>query len=59
MPEDAQDFGERVARVVAQDLGVAGAALEPELEVADEPEDAAEEEEEEEEEEGSADKDEV
>jgi heat shock protein beta len=59
MPEDAQDFGERVARVVAQDLGVAGAALEAELEVADEPEDAAEEEEEEEEEEGSADKDEV
>jgi heat shock protein beta len=37
MPEDAQDFGERVSRMVQSGLGVApGAALAPELEVADE-----------------------
>ena len=58
MPEDAQDFGERVGRMVGSTLSVeADAELAPELEVEDEPEDAEEEEEEEEEE--SADKDEV
>jgi len=60
MPEDAQDFGERVARVVANDLNVEpDAELAPEVEVEDEPEDAEEEEEEEEEAEESTDKDEV
>merc|ERR1719310_2727709 len=48
MPEDAQDFGERVARVVGSELGVvADAELAPELEVEEEPEEAEEEEEEE------------
>jgi len=58
-PEDAQDFGERVGRMVTGSLGVAAdAELAPELEVAeDEPEE--EEEEVEEEEEESADKDEM
>jgi len=57
MPEDAQDFGERVGRMVGSTLNVeADAELAPELEVEDDPEDAEEEEEEEEE---SADKDEV
>merc|ERR1719171_2677242 len=65
MPDDAQDFAERVGRMVGSGLSVeADAELAPELEVADEPEDAEEEEEEEEEtadkeEEGAADKDEV
>merc|ERR1711959_347764 len=63
MPEDAQDFGERVGRMVGSGLDIAAdAELAPELEVADEPEDAeeeTEEESEEEEEEASADKDEV
>merc|ERR1719171_1445517 len=61
MPEDAQDFGERVGRMVGQGLDIASdAELAPELEIADEPEDAEEETEEEEEEtEESADKDEV
>merc|ERR1711939_1008821 len=62
-PEDAQDFGERVSRMVTSALGVeADAELAPELEVADEPEDAEEEEEEAEEAEEaeeSTDKDEV
>merc|ERR1719502_1747222 len=60
-PEDAQDFGDRVSRMVTSALGVeADAELAPEIEVADEPEDAEEEEEEEEVEEAaeSADKDE-
>merc|ERR1719152_302669 len=49
MPEDAQDFGERVARVVGSELGVvADAELAPELEVEEEPEEAEEEAEEEE-----------
>merc|ERR1719324_1774264 len=57
-PDDAQDFSERVGRMVTASLGVdADAELAPELEVsADEPE---EEEEVEEEEEESADKDEM
>merc|ERR1719324_273810 len=57
-PEDAQDFGERVSRMVTSSLGVASdAELAPELEV---PDDEPEEEEEEvEEEEESADKDEM
>merc|ERR1719335_21141 len=56
MPEDAQDFSSRVARMVGTTLSVApDAELAPEVEVADEPEDAEEEEEEEEE---SEDKDE-
>merc|ERR1719247_1996306 len=39
MPEDAQDFNERVGRMVTSSLGVAAdAELAPELEVADEPE---------------------
>jgi len=60
MPEDAQDFGTRVSRMVSSSLDIAAdAELAPELEVADEPEDAEEEAEEEEEEEESADKDEV
>jgi HSP90 family molecular chaperone len=61
-PEDAQDFGDRVGRMVTTALGVeADAELAPEIEVADEPEDAEEEEEEEAEEEAveSADKDEM
>jgi len=59
MPEDAQDFGERVARVVGNDLDIAAdAELAPELEIEDEPEDA-EEEEEEAEEEAAEEKDEV
>merc|ERR1719271_2395265 len=54
-PEDAQDFGDRVGRMVTSALGVeADAELAPELEVADEPEDTEEEEEETEE---STDKD--
>merc|ERR1719502_1584804 len=58
-PEDAQDFGERVSRMVTSSLGVAAdAELAPELEIPDdEPEE--EEEEVEEEEEESADKDEM
>jgi len=61
MPEDAQDFGERVSSMVTAQLGVErDAELAPELEVADEPEDTEEEEEEEEEEEMEAEvKDEV
>ena len=62
MPEDAQDFGERVSRMVSQTLNVErDAELAPEVEVEDEPEGTEEEEEEEEEsaDEGSADKDEV
>jgi len=62
MPEDAQDFGERVGKLVSSTLAVEpDAELAPELVIEDEPEDAEEEEEEEEEseEEGSADKDEV
>merc|ERR1719311_908848 len=57
-PDDAQDFSERVGRMVTASLGVdADAELAPELEVtADEPE---EEEEVEEEEEEAADKDEM
>jgi len=61
-PEDAQDFSERVGKLVTAGLGVAAdAELAPELEVPDEePEEAEEEEEEEaEEEEASTDKDEV
>merc|ERR1711871_1259561 len=58
MPEDANDFGNRVAKLVGGTLNVeANAELAPELEIADEPEDT--EEEEEEEEEASTDKDEV
>merc|ERR1719223_1268282 len=57
-PEDAQDFGERVSRMVTSSLGVApDAELAPELEIADE-EEEEEEVEEQEEEEGAADKDE-
>jgi len=58
-PDDAQDFSERVGRMVTASLGVdADAELAPELEVtADEPEE--EEEVEEEEEEAAADKDEM
>merc|ERR1719335_846432 len=57
-PDDAQDFSERVGRMVTASLGVdADAELAPELEVADE--EPAEEEEEEEEEEASTDKDEM
>merc|ERR1719271_896558 len=60
MPEDAQDFGERVGKLVASSLSVEqDAELAPELEIEDEPEDTEEEEEEEEEEDSSADKDEV
>jgi len=61
MPEDAQDFGDRVAKLVSTSLNVeSDAELAPEIEVADEPEDAEEEEEEEEEEEAAGgDKDEV
>merc|ERR1719453_156615 len=56
-PDDAQDFSDRVSRMVTSALGVeADAELAPELEVADEPEDTEEEEEETEE---STDKDEV
>jgi len=59
MPEDAQDFGERVSRMVTSGLGVAAdAELAPELEVAEEPAEEESEEEETEEEE-STDKDEV
>merc|ERR1719298_188999 len=47
-PDDAQDFSERVGRMVTSSLGVdADAELAPELEVEDEPEEAEEEEEEE------------
>ena len=57
MPEDAQDFGERVGRMVSAGLGVEiDAELAPEIEVS---EDAEEEEESSEEEEGSEDKDEM
>jgi len=60
MPEDAQDFGDRVGKLVSSTLSVEpDAELAPELEIEDEPEDAEEEEEEEEEEEASSDKDEV
>merc|ERR1719248_270152 len=49
MPEDAQDFAERVGRMVGSGLSVEpDAELAPELEVADEPDDADTEEEEEE-----------
>merc|ERR1719399_205865 len=58
-PDDAQDFSERVGRMVTSSLGVdADAELAPELEVADE-EPAEEEEVEEEVEEAAADKDEM
>merc|ERR1719238_859066 len=44
MPEDAQDFGERVGKLVASTLAVEpDAELAPELEVEDEPEDTEEE----------------
>lgn len=44
MPEDAQDFSARVARMVGSGLDVASdAELAPELEVSDEPDDAEEE----------------
>merc|ERR1719287_285712 len=44
MPEDAQDFGERVGRMVTASLGVeADAELAPELEIAEEEETAEEE----------------
>ena len=60
MPEDAQDFSTRVARMVGSGLDIASdAELAPELDVTDEPEDVDEEAEEEEEEEESTDKDEV
>merc|ERR1719450_1747020 len=53
-PEDAQDFGSRISRIVATGLGVAeDAELAPELEVPDE-EEVEEEEETEEEEEGES-----
>merc|ERR1712159_416411 len=53
-PEDAQDFGDRVGRMVTAALGVeADAELAPEIEVADEPEDTEEDEEDETEEEAS------
>ena len=56
MPEDAQDFGERVGRMVSAGLGVEiDAELAPEIEVSED----AEEEEESSEEEGSEDKDEM
>merc|ERR1712078_744541 len=43
MPEDAQDFGERVARVVGSELDVeADAELAPELEIEEEPEESDE-----------------
>merc|ERR1711935_942921 len=61
-PEDAQDFSERVGRMVTSSLGVdADAELAPELEVADEEpaEDDEEVEEEEEADEASSDKDEM
>ena len=59
-PEDAQDFGERVGRMVTGSLGVAAdAELAPELEVAEDEPEEEEEEVEEEEEEESADKDEM
>merc|ERR1719502_1830765 len=57
-PEDAQDFGERVGRMVTAGLGVdPNAELAPELEIADE--EPEEEEEEVEEEEEAAEKDEM
>merc|ERR1719269_319923 len=61
MPEDANDFGTRVAKLVGSTLQVdADAELAPELEVtADEEEEEEEAEEEEESEEASTDKDEV
>jgi len=60
-PEDAQDFGERVSRMVTSSLGVSpDAELAPELEIAEEePEEEEEAEEEEEEEEESENKDEM
>jgi len=59
LPEDANDFSARVAKLVGGTLNVeADAELAPELEIAEEPEDT-EEEEEEEESEASTDKDEV
>merc|ERR1712072_557692 len=43
MPEDAQDFAERVGRMVGSGLSVAAdAELAPELEIADEPEEEGE-----------------
>merc|ERR1719217_36322 len=63
MPEDAQDFGERVGRMVSTGLGVeADAELAPELEVAsedEEQEDDSEETSEHESEEGEGEKDEL
>merc|ERR1719152_238411 len=63
MPEDAQDFSERVNRMVTAGLGVAAdAELAPELEVADEPEEQeadSEETSEHESEEGEGEKDEL
>merc|ERR1719453_1268699 len=54
-PEDAQDFGARIGRIVSSGLGVAeDAELAPEIEIPDE-EEVEEEEEEESEEEGEAD----
>ena len=64
-PEDAQDFGARVGRMVTSGLGIAAdAELAPELEVADEPEEEAAEDEEgeedeDEEDEGAATKEEL
>jgi len=50
MPDDAQDFAERVGRMVGSGLEVAAdAELAPELEIADEPDDADSEEAEDEE----------
>merc|ERR1719399_362296 len=50
MPEDAQDFAERVGRMVGSGLSVeSDAELAPELEVADEPEEGESDEEESEE----------
>merc|ERR1712060_478849 len=62
MPEDAQDFSERVSRMVTAGLGVeVDAELAPELEIAEEEESAGDEEEEEEDgaEEKSEDKEEL
>jgi len=59
-PEDAQEFGERVGRMVTVGLGVAqDAELAPELEIADDEPEEEEEEEVEEEEEAAEDKDEM
>merc|ERR1712118_103650 len=61
MPEDAQDFAERVGRMVGSGLSVAAdAELAPELEIADEPEEETDSEEaQEDQDESTADKDEV